>query len=71
MIKIMAPQKKEAIIELIDNKIIEDITFKYIKTEGLMLYFETSSDDVAALVAKKTIKMSSFGRAIMFNVEKC
>jgi len=70
MIRINAPLKREFIIGLLDQQIIEQITFKFEKQDGMKLYFTHDGvDEVAASVAKKTIKSSEFGSALFFNVE--
>ncbi len=70
MIKINMPLKRDYVQELLDGKTFEDITYTYIKTEQMKMFFETSEDsERSASVAKATIKASELGSALYFMVE--
>ncbi len=70
MIIINMPLKRDFIKELLQGKTIEEITYTYIKTEQMKMFFETSEDsERAASVAKAAIKKSELGPALFFMVE--
>lgn len=69
MIKISSPLKRKEIEELLNGNTFNGVSFKLVNKAGMELHFETNNDDLAKDIAKKTIKDSKFGRAIMFNVE--
>ncbi len=69
MVIIQMPLKREYVIELLNNKTIEDCTFHFIKKERMKLYFEVDIDNqTAAEIAKKTIQNSPLGNALFYNV---
>lgn len=71
MIIINMPLKRDFVKELLHGKTIEGITYTYVKTEQMKMYFETSEDtDQAASVAKAVIKKSELGPALFFMVER-
>lgn len=57
-------------------KVVEDIeldnmkVFKFVKKEGIKLYFESTleDDEKAVAIIKKAIKSAKFGSALLFNV---
>lgn len=64
------PLKRDFVQELLDGKTIEEVTYTYIKTEQMKMFFETSEDsERAASVAKAAIKKSELGPALFFMVE--
>lgn len=67
MIIVNSPLMQNEMIEQLEGS--TDPTFKFIKKEGIKLYFETSADnhEEAAKIAKQLIK-EKVGNAIMFNV---
>ncbi len=70
MIIINMPLKRDFVKELFHGKTIEDITYTYVKTEQMKMYFDTSENtDRAVSVAKATIKKSELGPALFFMVE--
>lgn len=70
MIMINMPLKRDFVKELLDGETLEDITYKYIKTEQMKMFFEASEDsERAASVAKAAIKKSELGSALFFMVE--
>ena len=69
MILINAPLKRDFIIELIDQKTLEGVTFQFVKRDNMKLYFDHTGDVEDAIAqAKKAIKSSEFGQALFFNV---
>ena len=69
MICVQSPLKREYIIELLNNKIHDDIEFQYDRTEQMKIFFNHTGDaDHAASLAKKVIKKSEFGSALFFTV---
>lgn len=68
MIIVNSPLMRKQIRELLVN--IDEPSYTFKKEEGIKLYFETNIDDdeQAAAIAKKAIKESSFGSALMFKV---
>lgn len=71
MITISSPIKQEFIIELLDGKTYNDITFKYVGKKGINLQFEINTDDVESAIAtaKKTIKGTEIGAVLYFQVK--
>lgn len=69
-IKISSPIKQEFIIELLDQKTIENITFKFVSKSGINLMFECDTDDkdLAIKVSKKTIKETEIGQVLYFQI---
>ncbi|MFV0555755.1 MAG: hypothetical protein ACK5LM_01415 [Lactovum sp.] len=66
MIIINMAMKQEFIIELLESN-----GYKYVKKQGIKLYFETPSEDLDAdaVNAKALIKASEFGSVLFFNIE--
>ena len=70
MIVVQSPLKRDYIIELLTKEAHEGVTFTFVETRGMKLYFsvgETLASDAAA-IAKKTIKGSEVGAALYFSV---
>ena len=65
MIIVNLAMKQEDII-----KLLEENNYKFVKKQGLKLFFETPTDDLNADAAnaKALIKASEFGGALFFNV---
>ena len=70
MITISSAIKQDFIIELLDGKTYNDITFKYEGKKGIALQFSISTEDKAAAiaVAKATIKATEIGKVLYFQV---
>lgn len=70
MIVISSALKKQEIIDLLNGKTINNVLFKYLKTEGINMFFEVNSDDLEAVVGivKKTIRETDFGVGLFFRV---
>lgn len=69
MIIIQIPLKKEFIIDLLDQRKVNDQTFIYKKQDKFNLYFEVNGDQhKAAEIAKQVIKKSKYGSTLYFNV---
>lgn len=69
MILIQSPLMRDSIISLLDGKTIDSVSFQLTKAEGMSLYFQHSGDgELAASIAKQTIKESEFGPALYFRV---
>lgn len=68
MIIVNSPLMRKQIRELLEN--VDEPKYTFIKEDGIKIYFETDLEDneEAAAIAKKTIKSSSFGSALMFKV---
>lgn len=71
MITISSPIKQDFIIELLDGKTYNDITFTFKGKSGMNLSFEVNTDDKdsAIAVAKKTIKSTEVGAVLYFQVK--
>lgn len=71
MIVIHSGLKREFIIELLDGRTIESISFKYIRTEGMKILFDISEDKnrMAEGIVKKEIRSTDIGRVLFFRVE--
>jgi hypothetical protein len=70
MIIVNMPLKRDFVKELLHGKTIDGITFEYVKTEQMKMYFNTSEEsERAASVAKTAIKKSELGPALFFMVE--
>lgn len=70
MITIASAIKQDFIIELLDGKTYNGITFKYESKSGINLKFnvDTEDKDEAIAVAKKTIKSTEIGSVLYFQV---
>ena len=71
MLIVNAPLKRDFIIGLLNTKTIDGITFTYVRSDQMKLYFTYTPDEpeTAKRIAKATIKASEFGPALFFNVE--
>jgi hypothetical protein len=71
MLIVNAPLKREYIISLLNAQTIDGITFTYVRSDNMKLYFNYTPEDseLAKRIAKTTIKASEFGPALFFNVE--
>ena len=70
MITIASAIKQDFIIELLDGKTYNGITFKFEAKSGINLKFnvDTEDTDEAIAVAKKTIKSTEIGSVLYFQV---
>lgn len=70
MITIQCPIKQDFIIELLNSKCIEGITYTF-KEKGLNVIFECDTTDLekAIAVVKKTIKSTEVGSVLYFSVK--
>lgn len=71
MITIQCPIKQDFIIELLDHKCYDGITFTHVSKKGVNLVFDCDSDDLetAIKVVKKTIKSTEIGSVLYFTVK--
>ena len=71
MITVASAIKQDFIIELLDGKTYDDITFKFEGKTGINLNFiiNTEDKDSAIAVAKKTIKSTEIGSVLYFQVK--
>lgn len=71
MITISSAIKQDFIIELLDGKTYNDITFTYTGKKGINLNFDinTEDKDAAIAVVKKTIKATEIGAVLYFQVK--
>ena len=71
MITISSPMKQEFIIELLDGKTYDDITFKYEGKSGMNMRFAVDPEDhdAAVAAAKKAIKGTEIGAVLYFQVK--
>lgn len=69
MIIVNSPIMQDKIIKILESE--TDPTFKFIKKDGIKIYFETSIEDKeeACVIAKKIIKKDPMASAIMFTVK--
>ena len=69
-ITISSPMKQDFIIELLDQKTINDITFSFVSKKGIALTFDydqgQKEDAIAA--AKQEIKATEIGKVLYFQV---
>ena len=72
MIVIASPLKRDFMIDLVDGYKVDDFEFKYIKSEGMNLYFECSNPDIDKGIrhVKDLVKGSELGRTLYFTVTK-
>lgn len=70
MITISSPIKQDFIIELLDGKTIDGITYTYKEKSGIKLIFTISPDDKekAIKVAKGHIKATEIGSVLYFQI---
>ena len=71
MITISSAIKQDFIIELLDGKTYNGITFKYNSKKGINLEFDIDTKDVEAAIktAKQTIKATEVGSVLYFQVK--
>lgn len=70
MITISCPMKQEFIIELLDGKMVDGITFTFKEKAGINMKFMVDTDDKDAAIkaAKKEIKSTEVGSVLYFQV---
>lgn len=70
MITISCAMKQEFIIELLDGKMIDGITFKYEGKSGINLKFSCDSEDKESAIktAKQAIKATEIGSVLYFQI---
>lgn len=70
MITVSCPIKQEFIIELLDGKTLDGITYTYKEKNGINLIFTISSDDKekAIKTAKGYIKATEIGSVLYFQI---
>lgn len=70
MIKINLPMKQDFVIELLDGKTHDDVTFNFVEKKGMILSFSIgdADKDTAIAVAKKVIKSTEIGSVLYFQV---
>ena len=71
MITVASAIKQDFIIELLDGKTYDDITFKFEGKTGINLKFSVNTEDTdtAIAVAKKAIKSTEVGSVLYFQVK--
>ena len=70
MITISSPMKQEFIIELLDGKTINKVSFKYEGKAGINLNFshDCVDKDLAIQAAKRAIKATEVGSVLYFQI---
>lgn len=70
MITISSALKKQEIIDLFNGNDFEGVLFTFIKTEGINMTFEVSTDNLeeAVRIAKTAIRTTDFGVGLFFRV---
>lgn len=68
MIIVNCALMQDKIIQIVES--IKKYNFKYVKTEGIRIYFKTNAQNLndAAKVAKAAIKANPIGTALYLNV---
>ena len=68
MVIVVCPLMHDKIIEIVEG--IANVNYKFIKKEGINLYFEIGStlEEDAAKIIKSTLKSNSISKALMFKV---
>ena len=68
MVIVVCPLMHDKIIEIVEG--IPNGNYKFIKKEGINLYFEIGSmlEEDAATIIKSTLKSNSISKALMFIV---
>ena len=68
MVIVVCPLMHDKIIEIVEG--IPNDNYKFIKKEGINLYFEIGSmlEEDAAKIIKSTLKSNSISKALMFKV---
>ena len=71
MITVASAIKQDFIIELLDGKTYDDVTFKFEGKTGINLKFSVNTEDTetAIAVAKKAIKSTEVGSVLYFQVK--
>lgn len=71
MITISSAIKQDFIIDLLDGKTYDGITYEYQGKSGINLNFNIDTDDVdkAIAVAKKEIKATEIGSVLYFQIK--
>lgn len=69
-IVISSPMKQDFIIDLLNHKTINDITFSFVSKKGINITFlcENKSKEDAIKVTKETIKATEIGSVLYFQV---
>ena len=69
MIIIQCPLKRDFIIDLLDYRTENNITYIFKKQDNMKLYFEVNGDSQQAIHdIKRIIKQSKYGSALYFTV---
>lgn len=70
MIIVTLVHQQEPIIEIIEKSQEKGVSFKFVKKQGMKLYFETDAEDkqVASRIIKDLIKGSPWGAGLFFQV---
>jgi hypothetical protein len=71
MVVVNCAWKQEEIIEIVEKIEFENKKiFKYLKKDGIRIFFECSIDDIekACSIASKAIFKSEYGKALFYNV---
>lgn len=71
MIVVNCALKQDDVIKIVENiEVNNNKAFKFVKKQGLKLYFEsnTEENDNSTSMIKKSIKSSSFGSMLYFSV---
>lgn len=71
MIVLSCALKQKEVIDVVEKiELNNEKLFKYIKKQGIKMYFETNyeNNEEACIIIKKAIKSQSFGNALFFNV---
>ena len=69
MVIVQSPLKRDFIVSLLDGKTIQSVSYELQKRDGMNIYFShDASGELAAKIAKQTIKESEFGAALFFRV---
>lgn len=60
----------QCLVDALDGKTIDGVTFRFVKKEGLLVYFshDASDEQTAAAIVKKTAKALPELRAMFVNV---
>ena len=68
MVIVVCPLMQDKIIEIVEG--IPNNNYKFIKKEGINLYFEIGSmlEEDAAKIIKSALKSNSISKALMFKV---
>lgn len=68
MVIVVCPLMHDKIIEIVEG--IPNTNYKFIKKEGINLYFEIESmlEEEAARIIKSALKANSISKALMFKV---